>query len=69
MHGSTVMLDLGANVLVDAETLTQFAVLGAVFARAHKGIQVPTVGLLNVGSEEMKGPDHVRAAHNILVES
>ncbi|HQX27209.1 MAG TPA: phosphate acyltransferase PlsX [Alphaproteobacteria bacterium] len=66
MHGSTVMLDLGANVLVDAETLTQFAVLGAVFARAHKGIQVPTVGLLNVGSEEMKGPDHVRAAHNIL---
>lgn len=68
MHGSTVMLDLGANVLVDAETLTQFAVLGAVFARAHKGIQVPTVGLLNVGSEEMKGPDHVRAANNILAK-
>jgi phosphate acyltransferase len=66
MEGSTVMLDLGANVLVDAETLTQFAVLGAVFAKAYKNIPVPTVGLLNVGSEEMKGPDHVRAASDIL---
>jgi glycerol-3-phosphate acyltransferase PlsX len=66
LEGTTIMLDLGANVLVDAETLTQFAVLGAVFAKAHKNIPVPTVGLLNVGSEEMKGPDHVRAASDIL---
>ena len=62
----TVMLDLGANVLVDAENLVQFAVLGAVFARLHKGIRRPSVGLLNVGSEEMKGPDHVRSAAAIL---
>ena len=48
------------------ETLTQFAVLGAVFAKAQKNIPIPTVGLLNVGSEEMKGPDHVRAASDIL---
>ncbi len=66
LEGTTIMLDLGANVLVDAETLTQFAVLGAVFAKAHKNIPIPTVGLLNVGSEEMKGPDHVRAASDIL---
>jgi len=66
MEGSTVMLDLGANVLVDAETLAQFAVLGAVFAKAYKNISMPTVGLLNVGSEDMKGPDHVRAAAEIL---
>ncbi len=66
LEGTTVMLDLGANVLVDAETLTQFAVLGAVFAKAQKNIPIPTVGLLNVGSEEMKGPDHVRAASDIL---
>ena len=66
INGDTVMLDLGANVLVDAENLVQFAVLGAVFAKAHKGIAVPTVGLLNVGSEETKGPDHVRAADSIL---
>jgi len=65
---SVIMLDLGANVLVDAENLVQFAVLGAVFARVHKGTQRPSVGLLNVGSEEMKGPDHVRSAASILSE-
>lgn len=65
---NTVMLDLGANVLVDAENLVQFAVLGAVFAKLYKSIPVPSVGLLNVGSEEIKGPDHVRAAAEILSE-
>lgn len=65
-EGETIMLDLGANVLVDAENLVQFAVLGAVFAKLHKGVSVPTVGLLNVGSEDMKGPDHVRRAAKIL---
>ncbi len=67
MNGEeTIMLDLGANILVDAENLVQFAVLGAVFAKAHKNVGVPTVGLLNVGSEETKGPDHVRGAADIL---
>ncbi|MGQ0526642.1 MAG: phosphate acyltransferase PlsX [Alphaproteobacteria bacterium] len=63
----TVMLDLGANVIVDAETLAQFAVLGAVFAKAHRNNGgTPSVGLLNVGIEETKGPDHVRSAAAIL---
>ena len=66
MKGETIMLDLGANVLVDAENLVQFAVLGSVFAKVHMGTAVPSVGLLNVGSEEVKGPDHVRGAANIL---
>ena len=66
MGSDTVVLDLGANVLVDAENLVQFAVMGAVFAKAHKQIGVPTVGLLNVGTEETKGPDHVRAAGAVL---
>jgi len=65
-HGRTVMLDLGANVLVDAENLAQFAVMGAVFAKATCGITQPKVGLLNVGTEETKGPDHVKAASAIL---
>ena len=60
------MLDLGANVLVDAENLVQFAVLGAVFAAARNNITMATVGLLNVGSEDMKGPDHVRGAAEVL---
>ena len=63
----TVMLDLGGNVLVDAENLVQFAVMGAAFAKAHRpGLDKPQVGLLNVGSEAMKGPDHVRGAAAIL---
>ncbi len=67
--GSSVMLDLGANVLVDAENLAQFAVLGAVFAKAHSpDVGVPSVGLLNVGTEDVKGPDHVRGAAEILSE-
>lgn len=63
----TVMLDLGGNVLVEAENLVQFAVMGAVFAKAHRSdLGKPDVGLLNVGSEAMKGPDHVRGAAAIL---
>lgn len=68
INGKTVMLDLGANVLVDAENLVQFAVMGAVFAKVLKNIERPTVGLLNVGSEDMKGPDHVRAAGAVLAQ-
>jgi glycerol-3-phosphate acyltransferase PlsX len=61
-----MMLDLGANIECDAEMLVQFAVLGAVYARVVKGIERPTVGLLNVGSEEMKGHDELREAARIL---
>ena len=68
LTGKTVMLDLGANVLVDAENLVQFAVLGAVFARSHMQKERPSVGLLNVGSEDMKGPDHVRCAAETLAQ-
>jgi glycerol-3-phosphate acyltransferase PlsX len=65
-RGSTVMLDLGANLACDAEVLTQFAVLGSVYSRVVKGISNPSVGLLNVGTEEMKGHEEVRAAAAIL---
>src|ERR1700757_2101564 len=61
-RGETVMLDLGANVECDAENLVQFALMGDVFARAVLGLIEPTVGLLNVGSEDLKGNDAVREA-------
>ncbi len=61
-RGESVMLDLGANVECDAENLVQFALMGDVFARAVLGLVEPTVGLLNVGSEDLKGNDAVRAA-------
>lgn len=68
LDGQTIMLDLGANVLVDSENLVQFAVLGAVFARIHSHIDDPSIGLLNVGTEKNKGPEHVKAADTILSE-
>lgn len=60
--GSCVVLDLGANVSCDADILVQFAIMGAVYARNVRGIEKPTVALLNVGSEDMKGNDQVREA-------
>lgn len=62
MGKPTVMLDLGANLECDANVLVQFAVLGAVYARVVMNIENPTVGLLNVGTEDMKGHEEVRAA-------
>ncbi len=66
MRSESVMLDLGANVQCDASNLVQFAVMGNVFARTVLGVREPSTGLLNVGSEEMKGHDAVREAAAIL---
>ncbi len=66
VRGESVMLDLGANIQCNEDGLAQFAVMGADFARAVLGRVQPTVGLLNVGEEELKGNDTVRAAHEIL---
>jgi len=66
IKGKSVMLDLGANLTCDAEVLTQFAVLGAVYARVVQGIDKPSVGLLNVGTEDMKGHEELRSAASIL---
>lgn len=65
-HGETVMLDLGANVDCDANNLVEFAVMGDVFARIVFGIERPSVGILNVGSEELKGNNAVRGAAALL---
>ncbi len=61
-----VMLDLGANIVCDVNNLVQFAVMGEVFARTMLGIERPTIGLLNVGAEELKGNEAVRAASTVL---
>jgi glycerol-3-phosphate acyltransferase PlsX len=66
MRGESVMLDLGANVECDANNLVQFAAMGDVFARTVLGSVQPSIGILNVGSEEMKGHDEVRAAAGLL---
>lgn len=63
------MLDLGANVSCDAKHLVQFAVMGAMLMTAATGKQTPSVGLLNVGHEMIKGHESVREAAEILQKS
>lgn len=62
IRGESVMLDLGANLECDAENLVQFAVMGSIFSKSVLGLLEPTIGLLNVGSEEQKGHDSIRQA-------
>lgn len=65
-RGQTVVLDVGANVATSAGQLVDFAVMGEAFARAILGLERPTVGLLNVGAEDLKGNEAVRGAAQIL---
>ena len=67
--GSPVfMLDLGATVNCDADTLFQFAVMGAVMAEEVEGICKPKVALLNMGEEEIKGSDQIKRTSLLLSE-
>ena len=69
--GHTAVLDVGANIGSDAEQLVEFAIMGEAFHGAVHGIgdgSRPTIGLLNVGSEDMKGHEEVREAARILRE-
>ncbi|MFY7959323.1 MAG: phosphate acyltransferase PlsX [Elsteraceae bacterium] len=61
-RGESVMLDLGANVECSAENLLQFAVMGDVFARTVLGVAKPTIGILNIGAEDLKGREELRVA-------
>jgi len=65
-RGQSIVLDVGANVQSDAEQLVDFAVMGEAFARAIFSLERPSVGLLNVGSEDVKGNDSVKGAAHIL---
>ncbi|CAM8361941.1 phosphate acyltransferase PlsX [Candidatus Methylopumilus planktonicus] len=67
--GTTYMLDLGANTDCTAENLLQFAVMGAMLVSSVTGNPKPSVGLLNIGSEDMKGNDVVRQAGELLRRS
>jgi glycerol-3-phosphate acyltransferase PlsX len=64
--GYTCVLDLGANVDCSAEHLLQFAVMGGALVTAIEGKPDPTVGLLNVGEEAIKGSDMIRRAGELL---
>ena len=68
-RGDVVMLDLGANIVCDWRNLVEFAMMGEVFARTVLGLPAPSIGLLNVGAEEMKGGDRLRQAAEVLRRS
>lgn len=66
MHGVAAVLDVGANVQADAEQLVEFAIMGEAFHRAVHGVERPKVGLLNVGAEDAKGHEEIRAAARLI---
>ena len=63
-----IVLDVGANVGADADQLFDFALMGAAMARTLFGIEKPSIGLLNIGVEEVKGLDEIKKAGTLLRE-
>lgn len=68
VKGVSIVLDVGASIGADAQHLVDLSIMGAAMARIVLGIERPTVGLLNVGVEEVKGLEEVRAAGRLLRE-
>lgn len=68
-HGDLVMLDMGANAQNSAKDLYEFALMGNAYARAILGRKNPAIGLLNIGSEEIKGHDELREAAQLIKNS
>jgi glycerol-3-phosphate acyltransferase PlsX len=69
MTGHTHMLDLGANVDSSPQALLEFATMGSIAVEQTEGISKPTVGLLNVGEEDMKGNDKIKKTSELLKAS
>jgi glycerol-3-phosphate acyltransferase PlsX len=69
VEAECIVLDVGANVGADARQLVEFALMGAAMARALFGLVTPSVGLLNIGVEEIKGLDQIREAASVLREA
>jgi glycerol-3-phosphate acyltransferase PlsX len=69
LKGESIVLDVGATIGADSQQLMDFALMGGAMARALFEIERPTIGLLNVGVEEMKGQEEVKEAGRILREA
>ena len=69
IESECIVLDVGANVGADSRQLVEFALMGAAMARALFGVERPTVGLLNIGVEEVKGVDEIKKAAAVLKEA
>ena len=66
LRSDSIVLDVGATIGADARQLVEFAVMGEAMARCLFGLERPTVGLLNIGVEEMKGVEQVKEAGRML---
>lgn len=69
IKGHTHMLDLGANIDISSQQLFEFAVMGSVLTQAVNNLEKPSVGLLNIGEEEVKGNEQVKQAAKLVSES
>jgi phosphate acyltransferase len=69
VEAECIVLDVGANVGADARQLAEFALMGAAMARALFGMEKPSVGLLNIGVEEVKGLDEIKKAAAVLKDA
>ena len=69
IRAECIVLDVGANIHSDARQLADFALMGAAMSRALFHIESPTVGLLNIGVEEIKGVEQVKQAHAWLKDT
>lgn len=69
IRGESIVLDVGATIGADSQQLIDFAVLGGAMARVVFDLERPTVGLLNIGVEDVKGMEEVRTAGRLLREA
>lgn len=67
--GKTVLMDVGANPGARPEHLVQYGTMGSIYAREMLGVERPTVGLMNIGSEDGKGTDDVRESLSLFSKS
>jgi glycerol-3-phosphate acyltransferase PlsX len=68
-RGFTSVLDAGANLDSEASQLLLYAIMGEAFHRARHGVARPSIGLLNIGAEELKGHEEIREAARLLRDS
>ncbi|GMG81681.1 phosphate acyltransferase PlsX [Paralimibaculum aggregatum] len=68
-EGYTIALDVGANLSAEPAHLAQYALMGAEYARISFGVDAPRVGLLNIGTEETKGPDRLRETAALISDA
>ncbi len=69
LRGESIVLDVGATIGADSQQLIDFSVMGAAMSRALFQIERPTVGLLNIGVEEVKGQEDIREAGRLMKET